>query len=174
MRRLEVGQDDRRHRDLAGLDLDARQVDDRDALGLAARVDDRVDLGAEDPAAVREEQRPVVGVRDDEVLDRVLLAGDVADDPLAAAMLAAVGRDGLALDVAAAADRDDDVLVGDQVLVGHLPARVVGDPRPSFSGVLLLQLGDAVGKELGVDNGDLAVGNCRAQAGLCGLLRRSD
>ena len=57
----------------------------------------------EDAAAVREEQRPVVGVGDEQVLDRVLLAGDVADDPLAAAVLAAVRRDRLALDVAAAA-----------------------------------------------------------------------
>ena len=56
----------------------------------------------EHAAAVREEQRPVVGVRDEQVLDRVLLAGDVADDPLAAAVLAAVRRDRLALDVAAA------------------------------------------------------------------------
>ena len=99
---LEVRQDDRRDRDLAGLDLDARQVDDRGALRLAAGVDDRVDLRAEHPAAVREEQRPVVGVGDDEVLDRVLLARDVADDPLAAAVLAAIRGDRLALDVAAA------------------------------------------------------------------------
>ena len=103
-----------------------------------------MDLGAEDAAAVGEEQRPVVGVRDEQVLDRVLLAGDVADDPLAAAMLAAVRRDRLALDVAAAGDRDHDVLVGDQVLVGHLAAGVVGDARPALAGVLLLQLGQLV------------------------------
>ena len=52
-----------------------------------------VDLGAEDAAAVGEEQRPVVGVGHEQVLDRVLLAGDVADDPLAAAVLAAVRGD---------------------------------------------------------------------------------
>src|SRR6185369_16703600 len=132
---LEVLEDDRRHRDFAGLDLDAGQVDDRRSLGLAAGVDDRVDLRAEDATAVREEQRPVVGVRDDQVLDCVLLAGDVADDALAAAVLAAVRRDGLALDVAAAADRDDDVLVGDEVLVGHLPAGVVGDAGLALAGV---------------------------------------
>ena len=103
-----------------------------------------MDLGAEDAAAVREEQRPVVGVRDEQVLDGVLLAGDVADDPLAAAMLAAVGGDRLALDVAAAGDRDDDVLVGDEVLVGHLAAEVVGDAGASLAGVLLLQLGELV------------------------------
>ena len=66
------------------------------------RVGDRVDLGAEHAAAVGEEQRPVVGVRDEQVLDRVLLPGDVADDALAAAMLPAVRGDRLALDVAAA------------------------------------------------------------------------
>ena len=128
----------------ARLHLDARQVDDRDALGLAAGVRDGMDLGAEDAAAVREEQRPVVGVRDEQVLDRVLLAGDVADDALAAPVLAAVGVDRLALDVAAAGDRDDDVLVGDQVLVGHLAAGVVGDARPPLAGVLALQLGQLV------------------------------
>ena len=102
-----------------------------------------MDLGAEHAAAVREEQRPVVGVRDEQVLDRVLLARDVADDALAAAVLAAVRVDRLALDVAAAGDRDDDVLVGDEVLVGHLAAGVVGDAGPALAGVLALQLGRA-------------------------------
>ena len=115
------------------------QIDDRDALGLAAGVHDGVDLGREDPAAVGEEERPVVGVGDEEVLDGVLLAGHVADDPLAAAGLAAVGGHRLALDVAAPADRDDDVLVGDQVLVGHLAAGVVGDPGAAGAGVLGLE-----------------------------------
>ncbi len=59
-------------------------------------------LALEHAATVGEEQRPVVGVGDEEVLDRVLLAGHVADDALAAAMLATVRRDRLALDVAAA------------------------------------------------------------------------
>ncbi len=72
---LEVGQRDRGHGTLARLDLDALEVDDRDALGLAAGVRDGVDLGAEDAAAVGEEQRPVVGVGDEQVLDRVLLDG---------------------------------------------------------------------------------------------------
>ena len=125
---------------LAGLDLDAGQVDDRDPLGLAAGVGDRVDLGAEDAPAVREEERPVVGVGHEEAVDRVLLAGHVADDPLAAAALAPVGGHRLALDVAAPADRHDDVLVGDQVLVGHLAARVVDDARPALAGVLALEL----------------------------------
>ena len=98
----------------------------------------------EDTAAVREEQRPVVGVGDEQVLDGVLLARHVADDPLAAAVLATVRGDRLALDVAAARDRDDDVLVGDEVLVGHLAAGVVGDSRPSLAGVLPLQLGELV------------------------------
>ena len=67
-----------------------------------------------------------------------------ADDALAAAVLAAIGGERLALDVAPAADRDHDVLVGDQVLVGHLPARVVDDPGAALAGVLALQLGQLV------------------------------
>ena len=86
----------------------------------------------------------MVRIGDEEVLDRVLLAGDVADDPLAAAVLAPVRVDGLALDVAAARDRDHDVLVGDQVLVGHLAAGVVGDAGSALAGVLLLELGQLV------------------------------
>ena len=61
-----------------------------------------------------------------------------------AAVLAAVGGDRLALDVAAAADRDDDVLVGDEVLVRELAARVVRDPRPAVRAVLALQLAELV------------------------------
>jgi len=57
----------------------------RNSLGLATGIDDGVDLGREDAAAVGEEERPVVRVGDEEVLDGVLLAGDVPDDPLAAA-----------------------------------------------------------------------------------------
>ena len=49
------------------------------------------------PAAVREEQRPVVRVGDQEVLHGILLARDVADDPLAAAALDPVLVDGRAL-----------------------------------------------------------------------------
>ena len=87
-------------------------------------------------------------VGDEEVLDGVLLAGDVPDDPLAAARLTAVGGHGLALDVAPAADRDDDVLVRDQVLVGHIAAGVVGDPGSAGAGVLQLY-----GAELVLDHG---------------------
>ncbi len=141
---LEVRQDDRGDRDLARIDLDARQVDDRHALGLPRRIGDGVDLGAEHATAVGEEQRPVVRVGDEQMLDRVLLARDVADDALAAAMLAPVGRDRLALDVAATRDRDDDVLVGDEVLVGHVAAGVVGHARPPIARVLALQLGELV------------------------------
>ena len=60
------------------------------ALGLSAGVGDGMDLGAEDAAAVGEEQRPVVGVGDQQVGDGVLLDRPGADDALAAAGLAAV------------------------------------------------------------------------------------
>ena len=94
-------------------------------FGLPAGVRDGVDLRAEHAAAVGEEQRPVVRVGDQQVRERVLLDRARADDALAAARLAAVRGQRLALDVAAARDRDHDVLVGDQVLVGQLAVGVV-------------------------------------------------
>ena len=53
---------------------------------------------------------------DDEVLDVVLVLEVHAHDADPAAALLAVGRDGQALDVARARDRDDHVLLGDEVL----------------------------------------------------------
>ena len=75
---------------------------------------------------------------------RIFLDGARADDALAAAGLAAVGGQRLALDVAAAGDGHDDVLVGDEVLVGELARGVVGDARPALAGVLALQLAELV------------------------------
>ncbi len=88
-----------------------------------------------------------MGVGDEEMLDRVLLAGHMADDPLPAACLAAVGGYGLALDVAPAADRDHDVLVRDEIFVGHLAAGVVGDPGAAGAGVLCLDRAELVGDD---------------------------
>ena len=68
----------------------------------------------------------------------------MADDPLAAPVLAAVGGDRLALDVAAPADRDDDVLVGDEVLVGELARLAVLDAGAALAGVLALHLAQLV------------------------------
>ena len=135
-----LGSDEHREDPLAGVDLDALEVDDGDALGLAAGVGHLEDLRAEDAAAVGEEERPVVRVGDEQVLDRVLLDRPGPDDALAAARLAAVGGQRLALDVAAAGDGDHDVLVGDEVLVGQLAAGVVGHARPSLAGVLAREL----------------------------------
>ena len=122
---------------LPRFELDALEVDDRNALARPlGRCRDRVHLGAEDSAAIGEEERPVVRARDEQVLDGVLLDRLRADDALAAADLAAIRRERLALDVAARRDRDHDVLVGDQVLVGQLAVRVALDPSQSDAGVL--------------------------------------
>ena len=64
-------------------------------------VRDLVDLRAEDAALVGEEERPVVRARDEQVRDRVFFDRARADHALAAARLAAVRRERLALDVAA-------------------------------------------------------------------------
>ena len=104
-----------------------------------------------------------MGVGDEQVLDRVLFARDVADDALAAAVLAAVGRHGLTLDVASPTDRHDHVLVGDQVLVGHLAGHAVGEARSTLAGVLALHLGklflDDAENPTGIGEDVLQLGN---------------
>jgi hypothetical protein len=141
---LEVWDGDHGQHPLPRLDLDALEVDDRDALRLAAGIGDLVHLRAEDAAPVREEECPVVRVGDQQVRDGVFLDRAGADDPLAAASLTAVGAKRLSLDVATARHGHDDVLVRDQVLVGEVPRRVVDDDCASLAGVLPLELYELV------------------------------
>ena len=70
--------------------LEGEQVGDVLAAGVAAGVGQLVGLRPVDPALVREEQDPVVGRRDEEVLDEVVLAQLRAAHALAAAALRAV------------------------------------------------------------------------------------
>ena len=107
-----------------------------------------VHLGAEDAAAVGEEERPVVRVGHEEVRHGVLLDGAGADDALAAARLAPVGDERLALDVAAPRDGDDDVLVGDEVLVGELLVGAALDARAAVLAVPDVQLAQLVADDL--------------------------
>ena len=93
-----------------------QQPGDVAALGVARRLGEVVGLGAVDPAGRGEEQQPVVVGGRHEVLDDVVAAQGRAAHALAAALLGPVGVGAGALGVAAAGDRDDEVLVGDQVL----------------------------------------------------------
>src|SRR5207302_4830674 len=93
-----------------------------------------VSLGAVNPALVREEQDPVVGRGHEEVLDDVLLFELCTLHALAATLLRSVEVGLRALCVAAACDRDDDVLFGDEVLEAHV-ALVGDDPRPTLVAV---------------------------------------
>src|SRR6266536_6550177 len=99
---------------LVGLHRDA--ADD----GLAARGARRLrDLVHFEPVALpllREEHQVVVGRRDEQVLDPVVILRVGADHALAPAPLAAVRRYGQPLDVPGVRDRDHHVLFGDQVL----------------------------------------------------------
>ena len=90
------------------------------ALGVAAALWQLVRLRPVDPAEVGEEQQPVVGRRDEEVLDDVVAAQLGAPHALAAAALRPVGVRAGALGVAVPGDRDDDLLLGDQVLGVHV------------------------------------------------------
>ena len=100
--------------------LEGEQVGHVLAAGDPAGLRQLVRLGPVDPALVGEEQDPVVGGGDEEVVDDVVLRSCAPLDALAAAPLRPVEVGLGALGVAGAGDRDDHVLLGDQVLHGHL------------------------------------------------------
>ena len=98
---------------LAGLERD--EVAHVLALAGGADVGNLVDLQPVDAAGAGEDQDVGVGGGDEELLDEILVAGLHAGAARAAATLHAVGGDGRALQVAGVADRDGDLLVGDEV-----------------------------------------------------------
>ncbi len=102
---------------------------------------------------------------DEEVLDEVVVLEVHALHPLAAALLLAVGGDGQALHVSRAGDRDDHVLLGDEVLDIEVPAlgregglALGGELLPDFSELVLDDLQDEshVGEEFVVPDDLLA------------------
>ena len=124
---------DRRHLRV-GRDVD--QVDDRLALGRAARLRDLVHLEPEAAPVVGEAQHVVVRRRDEEVLDEILFLERRAVVTAPAAPLLLVRRDRRALDVAGVRDGDDHLLFGDQVLDREL-ALVARDLGAALVAVLL-------------------------------------
>ncbi len=70
---LQVPQVEDRLHALAVFEL--QEVDQCPALGVAPQLGNRVGHLLQDPTAVREEEQPVVRVRDEEVLDEVALLG---------------------------------------------------------------------------------------------------
>ena len=81
---------------------------------------------------------------DHQVLDVVLFAGRHPDDAAAAAVLRSICRERHALHVVAARQRDDDVLVGDELLCRQLPRGVVHDlgaPVVTIFGGKLVEVG---------------------------------
>ena len=139
--RREAVQDDRRNRGLTRLHLYARKVDDRNPLVLSRGVRDLVHLGAKSSPLVGEEEGVIVGIGDLQGCDRILFACGHADDALAAAMLLAIGRERLTLDVATAGDGDHNILVGDEVLIRHFARCILCNLGAASVGELLLQLG---------------------------------
>ena len=109
--------------------LQREQVRDVLTLGVAAGLGDLVRLRAVDAALRREEQQPVVGRGDEEVLDDVVGAQLRALDALAAAVLLAVVVAARALDVAVAGDGDDHLLFGDEVFDRHVAVEAREDLR---------------------------------------------
>ena len=83
-----------------------------------------------------------------ECVDRVLFTRRHADDALATAVLLTIGCKWLALDVAAPANGDHHIFVGNEVFVGHLARRIVGDARATQVAKLLFHLGVLAGDDL--------------------------
>ena len=118
---------------LAALQL--QQVDDRRAARRAPGLRDLVAPDLVDPAAVGEEHEVLMRGHDQQLLGVVLVARAHARHALAAAVLAAVGARGQALDVAEVRQRHDHVLFLDQVLRVDLLGDG-GDLRAPLVGVL--------------------------------------
>ena len=95
--------------------LQTDQVADVLAFAGGADVGNFVHLQPVNAAGVGEDQNVGVGGVDEEMLDEILVARLHAGAARASAALHAVGGDRRALHVAAVADRDRDLLVGDQV-----------------------------------------------------------
>ena len=94
--------------------------------------------------ALREEQHVVVRVADDEVPDGVLFARHHAGDALAAAPLQPVGLERDALHVAAVGERDDGLLVRDEVFFVDVVGAGLDDLRAALVAVVLLDLDHVV------------------------------
>ncbi len=109
------------------------------ALARGAHVGNLVDLEPVDAAGVGEAEQ--VGVRgvDDELRDEIFFARLHAGAAGAAAALLAIDGDGRALQVALVADRDGNLLVGDQVFELQLGG-LVDDLRAARVAVLVANL----------------------------------
>ena len=130
--------------------LEVQDIRDGAALGRAAHFGNLVhplDIAA---AGLGEEDKVVMRTGREEMLDEIAflgiglsLPGGHTDDPLAAALLRAVGTDGCAFDKSLMGDSDDTAFIGYKVLDGDLS--LLGDKLgEAGAGVLItdrLQLG---------------------------------
>src|SRR5580704_677048 len=95
--------------------LQREQAADMFALAGCAHIGDFVNLEPVDASGVGENEKERVRGGDEEMLDEIFVAGLHAHAPLASAALVAVSGDRGALEIAAVADGDGHLLVGDQV-----------------------------------------------------------
>src|SRR5262249_7811735 len=115
--------------------------------GGAAQLGDLEDAQPVELPAVGEAEQVGVGAGHEEVLDEVLLAGLLADDPATATPLRAVGGQRQPLDVALVADRDRLLLGGDQVEAVP-PGGLAGDLGPAGLAVALAKVEQVLADDL--------------------------
>ena len=89
-----------------------------------------------------------MGVRYQVVVDCVVFAGSLATHALAAAVLPAISLGGDTFDVAALAQGDNDLLVGDEVFIAEVTGFLRGDFSATLVAELLLELLGLVGHDL--------------------------
>src|SRR5690606_6815291 len=131
---------ERRHR-LVRLHVD--DIDDRQTLGGASGVWQLVNLDLVHATPVREHEEGVHRVRAQDVMDLVLLAGGDAALATSASALELVHLIGDALDVALLGNRDENVNLGNQVLLGE-NARDILDAGAAGVAEALLEVGEVV------------------------------
>ena len=126
--------------------LEGQEVGDMLTLGIATRLRQLVGLRAIDAALGREEEDPVVRRRHEEVLYDVVLAQGGALDPAAAPALLAIEIGLGALGIAARGDGDNDVVLGDEILVAD-----VAVPWDELRAALVAEVVDDIGELLAHD-----------------------
>ena len=128
---------DRQHEgDLLAL-FERKQVDDRTAAGVGLALGQLEDVDRIDPARRGEAHDHVVRVGDEELGDLVVLRHLLNLAALAAARLSVVVGEVLALDVAAARERDDHVAARNQVALVEVRIAHEVDRRAALVAVLL-------------------------------------
>ena len=112
--------------------FELEKIDQRPPLGVPRQFGELEDAEREHLAERREDEEEIVGTGHEEVLDRILLVGAGAGEPLPAAALGPVGVGGRPLHIPGPTDRHDHRRFGDQLRHVADVAGLAADLRPTL------------------------------------------